>query len=83
MARHNGAFSGRQLKKWLDTTGENGVETAKKLLEKNFITSVQKNVTDFRDDGLGLNTKKYYRQKMNKGGKNCTSHFFLFRRVDS
>ena len=54
-ARHNGAFSGRQLRKWLDNTGENGLDTAKTLLEKNFITSVQQNVTDFRDDGLGSN----------------------------
>ena len=49
--RHHGSFTGRQLKKWLDGTGEDGLEAAKRLMDKNFITSVQKNVTEFRADG--------------------------------
>lgn len=49
--RHHGSFTGRQLKKWLDGTGEDGLEAANRLMASNFITSVQKNVTDFRPDG--------------------------------
>ena len=49
--RHHGSFTGKQLKNWLESEGQNGQEAAERLMTSNFIRSVQEEVTDFRPDG--------------------------------
>ncbi|CBY40889.1 unnamed protein product, partial [Oikopleura dioica] len=51
LQRHHGAFTGNQLKEWLDGTGEDGKTAATRLLAGNFITPIEKKVHAFFADG--------------------------------
>ena len=51
LQRHHGAFTGKQLKEWLDGTGEDGETAAIRLLAGNFITPIEKKVDAFHADG--------------------------------
>ena len=51
LQRHHGAFTGKQLKEWLDGTGEDGETASIRLLAGNFITPIEKKVDAFRADG--------------------------------
>ena len=51
LQRHHGAFTGKQLKEWLDGTGEDGEAAATRLLAGNFIAPIEKKVDAFHPDG--------------------------------